>query len=96
MDLAGRLGFDGMKATEDGVETWCAIASPDQVKLTSNTDPTVSGDVRYSLKNAGGDGRLAQARPLAQMPPERTPLRRGVAVGRSMGAAGSARVWVGG
>ncbi len=90
MDLAGRLGFDGMKATEDGVETWCAIASPDQVKLTSNTDPTVSGDVRYSLKNADGDGRLAQARPLAQMPPERTPFRRELDMDRIRDAAESA------
>lgn len=50
IDLVGRQGFDGMMATEGGVETWCAIGSPDQVKLTSNETPTADPDIRYSLK----------------------------------------------
>lgn len=49
IELAKSKGFDGLKATEKGRETWCAIASPEQVKLTSNQNPTGAGDIRYSL-----------------------------------------------
>lgn len=47
--LATEKGFDGFKATEKGRQTWCAFVSEDQVKLTTNTTPTVNPDVRYSL-----------------------------------------------
>lgn len=47
--LATEKGFDGFKATEKGRQTWCAFVSEDQVKLTTNTKPTVNPDVRYSL-----------------------------------------------
>lgn len=52
IELAKSKGFDGLKATEKGRETWCAIVSPDQVKLTTNQNPTESGDIRYSLTEA--------------------------------------------
>ena len=51
IELASRQGFDGMRATEDGVETWCAIGSPDQVKLTGNKKPTDDRDIRYSISS---------------------------------------------
>lgn len=60
IDLVGRQGFDGMMATEGGVETWCAIGSPDQVKLTSNETPTADPDIRYSLKGTSIDWELAR------------------------------------
>lgn len=47
--LARQKGFDGFKATEAGVETW-AVFSPEQLKEVGNTNPTGSGDIRYSLK----------------------------------------------
>ncbi len=49
MEIASENGFDGLKATEKGRETWCAFATEDQVKLTSNKTPTSNPDVRYSL-----------------------------------------------
>ena len=60
IDLVGRQGFDGMMATEGGVETWCAIGSPDQVKLTSNETPTADPDIRYSLKGTSQLQRQVQ------------------------------------
>lgn len=54
IELAKSKGFDGLKATESGKETWCAIKSADQIKLTTNQNPTADKDVRYSIspKNA--------------------------------------------
>jgi hypothetical protein len=49
IELAKSKGFDGFKATEKGRETWCAFASPDQVKLTSNASPTGNPDIRFSV-----------------------------------------------
>ena len=60
IDLVGRQGFDGMMATEGGVETWCAIGSPDQVKLTGNETPTADPDIRYSLKGTSQLQRQVQ------------------------------------
>lgn len=42
--------FDGLKATESGKETWCAIKAQNQVKLTTNKNPTTHPDVQYSIK----------------------------------------------
>ena len=52
IELAKEKGFDGFKATEKGKETWCAFASEDQVKLTTNAKPTGNLDVRYSMSKA--------------------------------------------
>ncbi len=51
LDLAESKGFDGLKATEKGRETWCVIQSADQVKLTTNKTPTADPDIRFSLSN---------------------------------------------
>ena len=55
IELAKERGFDGFKATEKGRETWCAFASEDQVKLTTNATPTVNADIRYSLSDNNGN-----------------------------------------
>ena len=55
IELALKRGFDGLRATEDGRETWCAINVPEQVKLTSNKAPTSNPDIRFSLKDSEGN-----------------------------------------
>lgn len=50
LDLMRNAGFDGMYAEEDGVPTFCAIGSPEQVKLTSNKNPSQNPDIRYSVE----------------------------------------------
>lgn len=52
IQLALSRGFDGLRATEAGVETWCAIKYPDQVKLTTNKNPTNNPDTRKSARDA--------------------------------------------
>ena len=49
LDLMRNAGFDGMYAEEDGVPAFCAIESPEQVKLTSNKNPSQNPDIRYSV-----------------------------------------------
>ena len=51
LDLMRNAGFDGMYAEEDGVPTFCAIGSPEQVKLTSNKKPSQNPDIRYSVED---------------------------------------------
>ena len=46
--------FDGLKATEGGRETWCAINAQDQVKLTTNKNPTSHPDIQFSMKDSDG------------------------------------------
>ena len=50
LDLMRNAGFDGMYAEEDGVPAFCAIGSPEQVKLTSNKNPSQNPDIRYSVE----------------------------------------------
>lgn len=52
IDLAHSMGFDGLKATEKGRETWCVIQSADQIKLTTNQTPTADPDIRFSLSKS--------------------------------------------
>lgn len=59
--LARQKGFDGFKATEAGVETW-AVFSPEQLKEVGNTNPTGSGDIRYSLKSDSNETRINSLR----------------------------------
>lgn len=54
IELAKKYKFDGFKATEKGRETWCAIKSEDQVKLTTNKAPTSNRDIQFSLKDSNG------------------------------------------
>lgn len=49
IDAMRDAGFDGMYAEEDGVPTFCAIGGPEQVKLTSNKNPSGIADIRYSV-----------------------------------------------
>lgn len=51
IDAMRNAGFDGMYAEEDGVPTFCAIGGPEQVKLTSNKNPSGSTDIRYSVND---------------------------------------------
>ena len=49
MEMARNKGYDGFSATESGRNTWCAFDAPNQVKLTTNGNPTSNPDIRYSL-----------------------------------------------
>lgn len=51
IDAMRAAGYDGMYAEEDGVPTFCAIGGPEQVKLTSNKNPSGSTDIRYSVND---------------------------------------------
>lgn len=55
MDYVKSLGFDGFKATEGGINTYCAFNSAEQVKLTINQNPTTDEDIRYSLSENNQD-----------------------------------------
>ena len=48
IDIAREKGYDGFVATEAGNKTFCAIGSPNQVKLTTNEVPSGFSDIRYS------------------------------------------------
>ena len=61
IELAKSKGFDGFKATENGRETWCAIQSADQIKLTTNKTPTADMDVRYSISEDSNGNELPLA-----------------------------------
>ena len=61
IELAKSKGFDGLKATENGKDTWCVIQSADQVKLTTNKNPTADPDVRYSVSEDSNGNELSLA-----------------------------------
>lgn len=61
LDLMRNAGFDGMYAEEDGVPTFCAIGSPEQVKLTSNKNPSQNPDIRYSVEDQETDAQETEA-----------------------------------
>lgn len=60
LDLMRNAGFDGMYAEEDGVPAFCAIESPEQVKLTSNKNPSQNPDIRYSVEDQEAEGNQEQ------------------------------------
>lgn len=60
LDLMRNDGFDGMYAEEDGVPAFCAIGSPEQVKLTSNKNPSKNTDIRYSVEDQEAEGNQEQ------------------------------------
>ena len=55
IDLAAGQGFDGFKASEVGMETWCAFSAQNQVKLTTNEVPSGFSDIRYSSQETDLD-----------------------------------------
>lgn len=55
IDLAADQGFDGFKASEVGMETWCAFSAQNQVKLTTNEVPSGFSDIRYSSQETDLD-----------------------------------------
>ena len=55
IDIARERGFDGFVATEAGKKTFCAISSPNQVKLTTNEVPSAFNDIRYSERDSAGN-----------------------------------------
>lgn len=60
LDLMRNAGFDGMYAEEGGVPAFCAIGSPEQVKLTSNKNPYQNPDIRYSVEDQEAEGNQEQ------------------------------------
>ena len=55
LDLMRNAGFDGMYAEEGGVPAFCAIGIPEQIKLTSNKNPSQNPDIRYSVEDQGNE-----------------------------------------
>lgn len=52
-DAVRQKGYDGIIQTRKGDEI--VVFEPNQIKLTTNKNPTASNDMRYSLKDGEGD-----------------------------------------
>ena len=51
IEFAKEHGYDGFTATESGKQTFCVFDAPNQVKLTTNQNPTENPDIRFSIKD---------------------------------------------
>ena len=55
-NLAEKLGYDGIEATEGGYKTYATFNS-NQIKNVDNLNPTDDADIRYSLSTTDNKGR---------------------------------------
>lgn len=63
IELAKKHGFDGMAAEEDERTTFCAFDAPNQVKLTSNKNPTAVPDIRFSVDDTPAPKKREKKKP---------------------------------